>query len=116
MGYNGWNVPAFLRQPLPLYTGQDPDRGYQQCIDRKKTLERDVPGVPKGHCDWAAFGLFGGPWIVTCPSEKEGVDESRVFVFPFARATKDLVKQARLEVETLYAEAKAYQQTREVAP
>lgn len=42
--------------------GADPNRLGQECIGRS-TKERG--------CNWAAYGLFRGPWIVTFPDGKE---------------------------------------------
>jgi hypothetical protein len=94
-----WSVREFRD------SGQDADCAYQQCIKRKAACERDVQELPKGMCDWAAFGLFRGPWVVKLKDD-EGAHE--IPVFPYAGATKDLVEQARIDTDKLYAEAKAH--------
>jgi hypothetical protein len=54
----------------------------QQCIKRKAALSRGSRDLKKDECDWAAFGLFRGPVIVT---DDDGHD---VPVFEFAPLPK----------------------------
>lgn len=46
----------------------------QECIGRKTGALLKQPPTPvhgvRG-CDWCAFGLFRGPWLVTLPNDKE---------------------------------------------
>jgi hypothetical protein len=47
--------------------GADPDRIGQECIGR--SLGALTGGAKRG-CNWAAYGLLGGPWSVTVKDEK----------------------------------------------
>lgn len=43
----------------------------QECIGRKTgALTRSGPTNTRG-CDWCAYGLFRGPWLITLPDGKE---------------------------------------------
>jgi len=72
-----WKCPACKRQQTMEEfrefkdQGADPNTAYSQCRGR-------FTGGRKGpdKCDWAAYGLFRGPVVVTDGDEK-------VFVFDF---------------------------------
>lgn len=67
--------------------GADPNRIGQECIGRHLgALSGDKPTKDSGRslasrgCDWAAYGLFRGPWEVELP------DGRKVASFPLAEA------------------------------
>lgn len=97
-----------------LGTEQEAHSAYQQCVKRKVALVRDVQELPKGMCDWAAYGFFSGPWFVTTtektapqpslnPTENQTVEvcEKRTPVLAFSGATAEQIARARVEVEAL---------------
>lgn len=51
----------------------DPQRAGQECIGRwqgaltKAALGTDGQAHAKRGCDWAAYGLFSGPWFIQMP-------------------------------------------------
>lgn len=100
-----WTIREFAS------TGVDPDRSYQQCIGRDAACKRKEANLPKGMCDWAAFGLFRGPWLITVEGDGEKPHETPAFAFVGATAKK--VSKAKAETEKLHAEAKAFQDARE---
>ncbi len=70
--------------------GADPDRTGQECIGRclgALTVAAGKAGRnSKGRgCDWAAWGLFRGPWEIVLPAE-EGKPERSAWSFPLADA------------------------------
>lgn len=53
----------------------------QECIGRTLgALKKDSGKYTGRGCDWAAYGLFGGPWTVTLP------DGRTMHAFPLAPA------------------------------
>lgn len=56
-----------------IAAGADPNRVGQECIGRSLgLLDKRVPvkdGRSQGirGCNWAAYGLFPGPWTITMP-------------------------------------------------
>ena len=50
----------------------DPQRVGQECIGRSLGC---LNGAQKGWtgrgCDWTAYGLFPGPWLITLPDGRE---------------------------------------------
>lgn len=58
------------------------DRIGQECIGRHRGALEGAPGDDRGDasrgCDWAAYGLIRGPWIITMP------DGSEIGSFPLA--------------------------------
>ncbi len=67
--------------------GADPNRVGQECIGRHLGALTGTPTTDGGRshaergCDWTAYGLFRGPWLVTLP------DENVVPSFPLAEPT-----------------------------
>lgn len=54
----------------------------QECIGRKTgALTKPEPTNTRG-CDWCAYGLFRGPWLITLPDGKD------VGSFRLARASE----------------------------
>ena len=54
-----------------LDAGADPNAIGQDCIGRATgALTRSGPTNTRG-CDWCAYGLFRGPWLITLPDGKE---------------------------------------------
>lgn len=52
----------------------------QECIGRTLgALQKDTEYTGRG-CDWAAYGLFGGPWTISLP------DGRSMHAFPLAPA------------------------------
>jgi hypothetical protein len=57
--------------------GADPYWAGQECIGRHLGALSGTPTTDSGKarakrgCDWAAYGLFRGPWFVTMPDGKE---------------------------------------------
>jgi hypothetical protein len=76
---------ALAANPRKHRTGQEviaSDVVGQECIGR--TLGALVKGQGKYSgrgCDWAAYGLFGGPWTITLP------DGRSMHAFPLAPAS-----------------------------
>lgn len=73
----------------------DPNRVGQECIGRSLgALAKDATGTDgrshaKRGCDWAAYGLFRGPWFVTIPDSEGGTRD--VASFPLAPAPTEAV-------------------------
>lgn len=68
--------------------GADPGRCGQECLGRHLgALNRETGGSNyKGRgCDWAAYGLFHGPWEVVLPAEGDKPERS-MWCFPLAEA------------------------------
>lgn len=63
----------------------DPQRVGQECIGRScGALTKDAVGTDgRGHakrgCDWAAYGLFPGPWVITVPTPDGGTKDLSSF-------------------------------------
>lgn len=54
----------------------------QECIGRTLgALRKDVKKYEGRGCDWAAYGLFGGPWEIVLPNGRS------VHSFPLAQPT-----------------------------
>lgn len=57
--------------------GGDPNRIGQECIGRSMGALSGAPTKDGGRskasrgCDWCAYGLFRGPWIITMPDGRE---------------------------------------------
>lgn len=63
------------------------DRGGQDCIGRVKLAVRREAGIPETRgCDWAAYGLFRGPWeiVVKGVDDKGEETERSIPGFPLA--------------------------------
>ena len=74
--------------------GASPNMAGQECIGRVLGgLTRRADGTKGGKkrgergCDWAAYGLFRGPWEVVVPAEGDRPERS-VWGFPLAEATR----------------------------
>ncbi|RKN38470.1 VVA0879 family protein [Micromonospora endolithica] len=69
--------------------GAPPGMAGQECIGRSLgALKKPAPTNTRG-CDWAAYGLFRGPWEVVVPAE-DGKPEASIWAFPLAEpATSD---------------------------
>jgi len=56
--------------------GADPNLIGQECIGRQLGALKGAPTTDNGRsivkrgCDWAAYGLFAGPWFVETPNGK----------------------------------------------
>jgi hypothetical protein len=61
--------------------GANPNRIGQECIGRSLGALRKNEKYTGRGCDWCAYGLFRGPWIVVMPDGQE------VGSFPLADAT-----------------------------
>lgn len=76
------------------------ERLGQECVGRLTHQPEAVDGHPANSsrgCNWCAYGLFRGPWIITIPAE-EGRPERTMGAFPLATveealAHADLVKR-----------------------
>ncbi|PZG12450.1 hypothetical protein C1I95_25720 [Micromonospora craterilacus] len=67
----------------------DGNRAGQECIGRLLGgLTPRPDGTKRGvrGCDWAAYGLFRGPWEIVMPAE-DGKPERSAWSFPLAPAT-----------------------------
>ncbi|GIE29992.1 hypothetical protein Ait01nite_030370 [Actinoplanes italicus] len=67
--------------------GADPGRCGQECIGRHSgALDAKYKTQKyKGRgCNWAAYGLFRGPWEIVIPAENTGHAEKSVWGFPLA--------------------------------
>jgi len=71
----------------------DAARIGQECIGRLlgsgaavRRRGKIVPAKGKRGCDWAAYGLFRGPWFVILPAE-DGKPERKVPSFALAMVT-----------------------------
>lgn len=67
--------------------GVDPGRAGQECIgrhlgvlDRETTVDAYRKAGKRG-CDWAAYGLFRGPWEIVIPAEGDKPERS-IWGFP----------------------------------
>lgn len=67
--------------------GADPNRVGQECIGRSlgPAGTKDGRGEATRGCDWTAYGLFQGPWLVTLPAE-DGKPQRVVGSFALAEA------------------------------
>lgn len=71
--------------------GSDPNRVGQECIGRSLGALKGPAGTKDGRgeasrgCDWTAYGLFQGPWLITL-SAGEGKPERVVGSFALAAA------------------------------
>lgn len=66
----------------------NPDGAGQHCIGRDVGVlrkDRDKPYSGRG-CDWAAYGLFRGPWEIVMPADGDKPQRS-VWSFPLAEVT-----------------------------
>lgn len=68
----------------------DADVAGQMCIGRvlgplDRPRNRTRTKFKDRGCDWAAFGLFRGPWEIVVPAE-DGRPERSVWSFPLAGA------------------------------
>jgi hypothetical protein len=67
----------------------DPQRVGQECIGRSlgalTRSKRGKDAAGRG-CDWTAYGLVRGPWIIVLPAE-DGAPEREVGGFALAAAT-----------------------------
>jgi hypothetical protein len=67
--------------------GATADRCGQECIGRSLgALAKPKPTNKRG-CDWAAYGLFHGPWEVVLPAEGDRPERS-VWSFPLAEVSR----------------------------
>ncbi|MEO6088979.1 MAG: VVA0879 family protein [Umezawaea sp.] len=77
--------------------GADPQRTGQECIGRslgaltKDAIGTDGQAHAKRGCDWAAYGLFSGPWLIQVPLD----DGSTKKIPSFPLATADEAASAR---------------------
>jgi hypothetical protein len=54
-----------------------PDAAGQHCIGRELgALVKDAKKYSGRGCDWAAYGLFRGPWEVVLPAEGDKPERS----------------------------------------
>jgi hypothetical protein len=61
----------------------EPGRAGQDCIGRATgATTKPKPTNTRG-CDWAAYGLFRGPWEIVVPAEDDKPERS-VWGFPLA--------------------------------
>lgn len=51
--------------------GADPQKLGQECIGRSLGALTKPGATNKRGCDWCAYGLFRGPWLITMPDGKE---------------------------------------------
>lgn len=76
--------------------GADPGRAGQECIGRHlgaldKSKHPSAEAYRKAGnrgCDWAAYGLFRGPWEIVLPAEGDKLERS-MWGFPLAEAGED---------------------------
>lgn len=73
--------------------GADPGLAGQECIGRSlgalaRGKKPGKDGIVRGSrgCDWCAYGLFRGPWLITMPAEGDK-PERQVGSFALAEAT-----------------------------
>lgn len=67
--------------------GASPAQAGQECIGRSLgALKKPKPTNKRG-CDWAAYGLFRGPWEIVLPAEGDKPERS-VWGFPLAEAVQ----------------------------
>lgn len=75
---------ALKEHPRKRRNGEDiiaSDIVGQECIGRSLGA-RDKRQTYSGRgCDWAAYGLFSGPWTIVLPDGRE------MYAFPLAEAT-----------------------------
>lgn len=68
--------------------GAPPGMAGQECIGRSLgALKKPTPTNTRG-CDWAAYGLFRGPWEVVVPAE-DGKPGRSIWAFPLALPATD---------------------------
>lgn len=70
--------------------GADPGRAGQECIGRHLGALSRAAGSVEAYrrgggrgCDWAAYGLFHGPWEIVLPAEGDKTEQS-MWAFPLA--------------------------------
>lgn len=69
----------------------DGARSGQECIGRLLgALKKDAQPYKGRGCDWAAYGLFHGPWEIVMPAE-DGKPERSAWSFPLAPAPSTLI-------------------------
>lgn len=61
----------------------DPGRAGQECIGRKLGALKKPKATNKRGCDWAAYGLFRGPWEIVIAPEGDQPERS-IWGFPLA--------------------------------
>jgi hypothetical protein len=61
----------------------DQARAGQDCIGRASASERAAAGINRKGCDWAAYGLFRGPWEIVLPADGDKPERS-IAGFPLA--------------------------------
>ena len=59
------------------------DRLGRECVGRALGILKKNQVYKGRGCDWAAFGLFRGPWEIIMPSGRSS------WAFPLAEATKE---------------------------
>ena len=70
--------------------GADPNRVGQECVGRSLGALKGAPTKDGRNrdgrgCDWAAYGLLRGPWVVVVPAEG-GKPEREIGSFPLSPA------------------------------
>lgn len=61
----------------------DPAAAGQECTGRASAAARAAGNVDRPGCDWAAYGLFRGPWEVVIAAEGDE-PERGIWGFPLA--------------------------------
>lgn len=61
----------------------DPGRAGQECIGRSLGANAKPKPTNTRGCDWAAYGLFRGPWEIIVPADGDKPERS-VWGFPLA--------------------------------
>lgn len=61
----------------------DSGRAGQDCIGRVGDAKREAAGIARKGCDWAAYGLFRGPWEIVVAAEGDEPERS-IWGFPLA--------------------------------
>lgn len=75
--------------------GADQNRIGQECIGRHLGALDGEPTTDSGQsravrgCDWAAYGLFAGPWFVTVPDPEREIPSFRLAPAPAASTAAD---------------------------
>lgn len=70
-----------------LAEGLDAGRAGQECIGRQLGATTPTPTNKRG-CDWAAYGLFHGPWEIVMPAE-DNMPERTAWSFALAGAVSE---------------------------
>ncbi|ANZ35308.1 hypothetical protein BBK82_03635 [Lentzea guizhouensis] len=82
--------------------GADPYLVGQECIGRscgalaKAATGTDGRQHAKRGCDWAAYGLFAGPWFITVPTKDGGTKELPSFKLAPHRAPQHVREPAEV--------------------